>query len=178
MCSLWRNTARRNNFKNNSAIGSAHSVAMNDRFFISPHLQQIAVARFSSYQLVRYSVAGSAHRSARSTGGKHKHKTHLISPLHKSIDADVFIQTGYMFGKGVYFADMSSKSANYCFTTRSKPTGLVVLADVSVLTHSLIDRLIRLGGAREYSRLARRRLQSRQAIYQVQQHTGNRTDRS
>jgi Poly(ADP-ribose) polymerase catalytic domain len=26
--------------------------------------------------------------------------------------------TGYMFGKGVYFADMSSKSANYCFTNR------------------------------------------------------------
>lgn len=25
--------------------------------------------------------------------------------------------TGYMFGKGVYFADMSSKSANYCFTS-------------------------------------------------------------
>ena len=26
--------------------------------------------------------------------------------------------TGYMFGKGIYFADMSSKSANYCYPTR------------------------------------------------------------
>lgn len=26
--------------------------------------------------------------------------------------------TGYMFGKGVYFADMVTKSANYCFTSR------------------------------------------------------------
>lgn len=26
--------------------------------------------------------------------------------------------TGYMFGKGVYFADMCSKSANYCFTNK------------------------------------------------------------
>ena len=26
--------------------------------------------------------------------------------------------TGYMFGKGIYFADMVSKSANYCNTTR------------------------------------------------------------
>ena len=26
--------------------------------------------------------------------------------------------TGYMFGKGVYFADMVSKSANYCFASR------------------------------------------------------------
>lgn len=25
--------------------------------------------------------------------------------------------TGYMFGKGVYFADSSSKSANYCHAT-------------------------------------------------------------
>lgn len=30
--------------------------------------------------------------------------------------------TGYMFGKGVYFADMVSKSANYCATTRQNPT--------------------------------------------------------
>lgn len=29
--------------------------------------------------------------------------------------------TGYMFGKGVYFADMSSKSANYCFATKEHP---------------------------------------------------------
>ena len=27
--------------------------------------------------------------------------------------------TGYMFGKGVYFADCSSKSANYCFATKT-----------------------------------------------------------
>eukprot|EP01137_Pigoraptor_chileana_P007922 Opistho-2@54117 len=29
--------------------------------------------------------------------------------------------TGYMFGKGIYFADMVSKSANYCFAT-GRPT--------------------------------------------------------
>eukprot|EP00092_Neocalanus_flemingeri_P041435 GFUD01045121.1.p1 GENE.GFUD01045121.1~~GFUD01045121.1.p1 ORF type:complete len:172 (+),score=41.80 GFUD01045121.1:54-569(+) len=40
--------------------------------------------------------------------------------------------TGYMFGKGVYFADMSSKSANYCFTTRSHPVGLLLLCQVSL----------------------------------------------
>ncbi|XP_028834041.1 poly [ADP-ribose] polymerase 2 isoform X2 [Denticeps clupeoides] len=27
--------------------------------------------------------------------------------------------TGYMFGKGIYFADMSSKSANYCFANQN-----------------------------------------------------------
>jgi poly [ADP-ribose] polymerase len=26
--------------------------------------------------------------------------------------------TGYMFGKGVYFADMVTKSANYCFSSK------------------------------------------------------------
>ncbi|KAJ3348914.1 Poly [ADP-ribose] polymerase 2 [Entophlyctis luteolus] len=40
--------------------------------------------------------------------------------------------TGYMFGKGVYFADMVSKSANYCFTTRSNPTGLLLLCEVAL----------------------------------------------
>jgi len=36
------------------------------------------------------------------------------------------------FGKGIYFADMSSKSANYCYATRTKNTGLVLLSEVSV----------------------------------------------
>ena len=31
--------------------------------------------------------------------------------------------TGYMFGKGIYFADMVSKSANYCCTNRTNNTG-------------------------------------------------------
>ncbi|XP_023329193.1 poly [ADP-ribose] polymerase 2-like isoform X2 [Eurytemora carolleeae] len=40
--------------------------------------------------------------------------------------------TGYMFGKGVYFADMSSKSANYCFTNRSQNIGLLLICEVAL----------------------------------------------
>lgn len=40
--------------------------------------------------------------------------------------------SGYMFGKGVYFADSSSKSANYCFATPEEPDGLLVLCDVAL----------------------------------------------
>lgn len=40
--------------------------------------------------------------------------------------------TGYMFGKGVYFADMVSKSANYCFTNKTNPTGLLLLCEVAL----------------------------------------------
>lgn len=40
--------------------------------------------------------------------------------------------TGYMFGKGAYFADMSSKSANYCFTTSEKTTGILMLCEVAL----------------------------------------------
>lgn len=36
-----------------------------------------------------------------------------------------------MFGKGIYFADMSTKSANYCYPQRSKP-GFLVLAEVAL----------------------------------------------
>ncbi|KNZ78174.1 Poly [ADP-ribose] polymerase 2-A [Termitomyces sp. J132] len=49
--------------------------------------------------------------------------------------------TGYMFGKGVYFADMMSKSAGYCYAHLSNNTGLLLLCEVAVkpfheLTHS------------------------------------------
>ncbi|OMJ74000.1 hypothetical protein SteCoe_23903 [Stentor coeruleus] len=40
--------------------------------------------------------------------------------------------SGYMFGKGVYFADMVSKSANYCFTSKDNNTGILLLCEVAV----------------------------------------------
>jgi len=40
--------------------------------------------------------------------------------------------TGYMFGKGIYFADMVSKSANYCATSKRNNTGLLLLCDVAL----------------------------------------------
>ncbi|KAL8548020.1 hypothetical protein ACS0TY_007353 [Phlomoides rotata] len=40
--------------------------------------------------------------------------------------------TGYMFGKGVYFADLVSKSAQYCFTDRNNPVGLMILSEVAL----------------------------------------------
>ncbi|KAI0511815.1 hypothetical protein KFK09_012447 [Dendrobium nobile] len=40
--------------------------------------------------------------------------------------------TGYMFGKGVYFADMFSKSANYCCTSPSSPSGVLLLCEVAL----------------------------------------------
>jgi len=40
--------------------------------------------------------------------------------------------TGYMFGKGVYFANMSSKSGNYCFANAQATTGVLMLCDVAL----------------------------------------------
>eukprot|EP00760_Papus_ankaliazontas_P021845 PhM_4_TR18750/c1_g1_i2/m.55584/K10798/PARP; poly [ADP-ribose] polymerase len=40
--------------------------------------------------------------------------------------------TGYMFGKGVYFADVSSKSANYCHTSRTNNEGVLLLCEVAL----------------------------------------------
>ncbi|TMS09902.1 Poly [ADP-ribose] polymerase 2 [Larimichthys crocea] len=40
--------------------------------------------------------------------------------------------TGYMFGKGIYFADMSSKSANYCFASQNSQVGLLLLCEVAL----------------------------------------------
>eukprot|EP01127_Copromyxa_protea_P001448 TRINITY_DN1143_c0_g3_i1.p1 TRINITY_DN1143_c0_g3~~TRINITY_DN1143_c0_g3_i1.p1 ORF type:complete len:959 (+),score=185.81 TRINITY_DN1143_c0_g3_i1:43-2919(+) len=40
--------------------------------------------------------------------------------------------TGYMFGKGVYFADLVSKSANYCHSSKENPVGLLLLSEVAL----------------------------------------------
>ncbi|KAF7804866.1 poly [ADP-ribose] polymerase 2 isoform X2 [Senna tora] len=40
--------------------------------------------------------------------------------------------TGYMFGKGVYFADMFSKSANYCYATHTAKDGVLLLCEVAL----------------------------------------------
>ena len=40
--------------------------------------------------------------------------------------------TGFMFGKGIYFADMSSKAANYCMSDPSNPYGLLLLCEVAL----------------------------------------------
>ncbi|GIY03148.1 poly polymerase 2 [Caerostris extrusa] len=48
--------------------------------------------------------------------------------------------TGAFFGKGLYFADVSSKSANYCFPTKKNNQGLLLLCEVSTgKQHSLLS---------------------------------------
>ncbi len=37
-----------------------------------------------------------------------------------------------MFGKGVYLADISTKSANYCYPTESGDTALLLLCEVEL----------------------------------------------
>lgn len=40
--------------------------------------------------------------------------------------------TGYMFGKGIYFADMFSKSANYCYASEASRSGVLLLCEVAL----------------------------------------------
>ncbi|KAL3282715.1 hypothetical protein HHI36_005887 [Cryptolaemus montrouzieri] len=40
--------------------------------------------------------------------------------------------TSYMFGKGIYFADMVSKSAKYCYASQQNNHGLLLLCDVAL----------------------------------------------
>lgn len=41
-------------------------------------------------------------------------------------------KNGYMFGKGIYFADSVSKSANYCWTSPDRPRAVLLLAEVAL----------------------------------------------
>ncbi|KAF7306447.1 Poly [ADP-ribose] polymerase [Mycena indigotica] len=48
--------------------------------------------------------------------------------------------TGYMFGKGVYFADMMSKSAGYCYSHLSNGTGVMLLCEIAAKPfHELVS---------------------------------------
>jgi len=41
-------------------------------------------------------------------------------------------KTGYRFGKGVYFADVISKSGSYCCTSKQNPHAVMLLAEVAL----------------------------------------------
>ena len=41
-------------------------------------------------------------------------------------------KTGYLFGKGVYFADMAGKSAPYCCANLSNNVGLFLVCEVAL----------------------------------------------
>jgi poly [ADP-ribose] polymerase len=40
--------------------------------------------------------------------------------------------TGYLFGKGIYFADMVSKAAYYCYSNANSSVGLLLLCEVAL----------------------------------------------
>lgn len=40
--------------------------------------------------------------------------------------------TGYMFGKGIYFADLVTKSSNYCWANSSNSIGCMLLSEVAL----------------------------------------------
>jgi len=40
--------------------------------------------------------------------------------------------TGYMFGKGIYLADVCTKAANYCMSTKENPEILLLLCEVAL----------------------------------------------
>lgn len=45
--------------------------------------------------------------------------------------------SGYMFGKGIYLADMGGKSAEYCHATPDSPSGIVLLCEAALGTDPL-----------------------------------------
>lgn len=65
---------------------------------------------------------------------------HLVSPLRLLTSflllvADTFTEAplnGYAFGKGIYLADCSSKSANYCVSGLSGGVGLLLLVEAEL----------------------------------------------
>ena len=77
-------------------------------------------------------------QATREQAGKESAVTHLFHGTSeesaRAIVADGFRlpSSAGMFGKGLYFADMVSKSANYCMGTSANPTAVMTLCDVAL----------------------------------------------
>lgn len=56
----------------------------------------------------------------------HPHPAPRLHPTRTTLP------TGYMFGKGIYFADIASKSAQYCYATAAANTGILLLCEVAL----------------------------------------------
>jgi poly [ADP-ribose] polymerase len=73
-----------------------------------------------------------------------------------------------MFGKGVYFADMVSKSASYCAGSRESPTAVLLLCDVALgKTYEKI--------ASEYEAAERSRAKGKHSTWGIGTHAARRT---
>lgn len=98
-----------------------YTIEIEEIFEISRHGEE---RRYESYQRLH-------NRKLLWHGSRLTNFVGILSHGLKIAPPDVPVQ-GYMFGKGVYFADMSSKSANYCFTSRDSNTGLLMLCEVAL----------------------------------------------
>ena len=100
------------------------------------------MARQPHDKLRRYPLPGITHRATRSSSDRVRQdtaayhcSTHITahSYLHDCSTLSVHVRVlRYMFGKGIYLADCSSKSANYCFTTSSNSTGCMLLCEAAL----------------------------------------------
>lgn len=88
-----------------------------------------------SSKIDRHSCCGTAREPPISAASSHR-----VSELHLQVSEDRarpiasnnFAEAplnGYAFGKGVYLADCSSKSANYCMASMTGGTGLLLLVE-------------------------------------------------
>ncbi len=82
-------------------------------------------------QLGGHPEPGPAHRAA----GGPRDGLHVWCVRARVLFRPVLIDAAINAGKGVYFADMVSKSANYCFTNRKDNTGVLLLCDVALGDH-------------------------------------------
>ncbi|TKC37431.1 hypothetical protein EI555_009698, partial [Monodon monoceros] len=110
---------------------------------ISQYLQSTHAPTHSDYTMTLLDVF-----EVEKEGEKEAFREDLHNRKQRFIDASAFLEQNcegkwrrvyivfkiieHRFGKGIYFADMSSKSANYCFATRLKDTGLLLLSEVAL----------------------------------------------
>ncbi|XP_073144779.1 poly [ADP-ribose] polymerase 2 isoform X2 [Henckelia pumila] len=120
---------------------NSEEYAMIKKYTVNTHAKTHANYAIDIVQILRVSREGEAERFQKFAETKNRmllwHGSRLtnwagILSQGLRIAPPEAPSTGYMFGKGVYFADMFSKSANYCCAYHNSPSGVLLLCEVAL----------------------------------------------
>ncbi|TQE00348.1 hypothetical protein C1H46_014075 [Malus baccata] len=131
----------------------SHEFDMIKKYMRNTHAKRHSTYTVDIVQIFRTSKEGEVERFRKFSGTKNRmllwHGSRLTNwvgilsqgdPLWFSFESWVGLriappeapETGHMFGKGVYFADMFSKSAKYCHASNGCTSGVLLLCEVAL----------------------------------------------
>ncbi|XP_050138409.1 poly [ADP-ribose] polymerase 2-like isoform X5 [Malus sylvestris] len=119
----------------------SHEFDMIKKYMRNTHAKRHSTYTVDIVQIFRTSKEGEVERFRKFSGTKNRmllwhgsRLTNWVGILSQGlcIAPPEAPETGHMFGKGVYFADMFSKSAKYCHASNGCTSGVLLLCEVAL----------------------------------------------